>query len=802
MNTIQKNTVLRILLLLIAFSFLQESSFSQIDSASENLEKYRKLKNPEGKEFWLCFQKNYKDSKKSSTSSELQLELFITGEKDAKVEIEIKGIEYSKNFFVPAGSVKNIKIPPAAQLKSDGVIEQLAVHIVSDVSISVYGLNRRFQTTDTYLGLPVKVLGKEYRAMCYSISVGYTPQFAVVAAEDSTHVVITPTVNTVKHDEDEEFSLMLNKGEVYQVVAKNEKFSSCDLTGSLIKANKKIAVFSGHQCAYVPRNIIACNHLVEQLPPIPSWGKHFYLGKLKPRSNYTYRVLANEAQTKVFADSKLVKILNGGEFYEDIATKNIQLTASKPVLVAQYSQGFKNGDSLGDPMMLLISPTQQFLQHYRFATPVNGFWKHSVNIVAPTKAIGTIKLDGRKLDTNLFQPLGISRYSIAYLNVPFGSHNLSADMPFGMYSYGFGYDAHAFDAYGTMGGQSFVEYEPSKDTLAPECDMKNDPKLKSLSKAGIVFRDDHVDDSGIRDIEVLESSGLQVNIPKFEEGILQVEVAAAPTNSQMPGRVVFGATDVALNKSEFTLCYYYSNISEEWIYELNEGVLEECATTHGYQIGLFLKPSANIHSADFSSSGNVVSYGDFSNALGLGGYGGIVLSKKYRQDFGLSAKLSFEKYNGVLASPDSIFSYMRDNNNYLKSVQESRELSVDALFMHLSINGEYFFKSYLYAIGGLNFAFTLSDDITLVRKALIPEDFLYKENNAREIIEDGSPESMGSFNSIRIGAFGGIGVTYPISKDFTAFAEGIYTYHLSNMIDDGDWNLQQLSFLIGVKYNL
>jgi hypothetical protein len=42
-------------------------------------------KNSEGKEYWICFQKNYKESKQSSSRDELQLELFISGDNNAKV---------------------------------------------------------------------------------------------------------------------------------------------------------------------------------------------------------------------------------------------------------------------------------------------------------------------------------------------------------------------------------------------------------------------------------------------------------------------------------------------------------------------------------------------------------------------------------------------------------------------------------------------------------------------------------------------------------------------------------------------
>jgi hypothetical protein len=82
--------------------------------------------------------------------------------------------------------------------------------------------------------------------------------------------------------------------------------------------------------------------------------------------------LASQDSTKVFEDTTLIAVLKRGEFIQRNSRKNIQITSDKPVLVAQYSQGMSNGDNVGDPMMILISPVQQYLKRYRFATPING----------------------------------------------------------------------------------------------------------------------------------------------------------------------------------------------------------------------------------------------------------------------------------------------------------------------------------------------------------------------------------------------------------------------------------------------
>lgn len=753
-------------------------------------------KNPEGTEFWLCFMKNYRPER-SEDKNELLLELFITGDKDTEVNIEVKNIGFKQSLFLQAGTVRSVRVDPNAQVQSYEIIEQgAAVKITSVEPISVYGLNRRFQTTDTYLGLPKRVLGTEYRAIGYSMSEGYVSQFAIIATENQTQVWITPAANTSQKPAGETFKVTLNQGDVFQVAARAEFPKKCDLTGSLIKSDKKIAVFSGHQCSYVPERMQACNHLVEQIPPLPSWGKHFYVGKLEPRSRYTYRVLANDDNTKVFEDNKLLKILNGGDFLEREARSNIQVTTDKPVLVAQYSQGFKNGDSIGDPMMLLISPTQQFLKHYRFATPVNGSWNHYVNIVAPTVSLASLRLNGRKLDTTVFRQLGISRYSIGHIRVPFGTHLIDGSMPFGMYSYGFGYSSDAYDAYGTMGGQSFYDYEPTADTLPPTAEM-----IYADGQQKIIFRDDRVDDIGIKNVSALFSEGIETFIPKIEEGMPQLSVTIKPEAMDKGGRLLLEAFDLNYNKLLITVCWVFNPKTELYEFLMSEGENANCSIDPGYQIGGFLKFSGYIHNTSFSNTDGLITKGTFSDAFGTGGFGGFYIGRRFWNSISLSARLSFDSYGGLITSPDSVISRIRGSDGSLIPFQEAYDLELDGIAMNLAFAAEWYIENYFYLLGGINFAVQLSKSIDLQQRILIPESYTYS-NNRREQFPPGAPSNLESIQTLRIGLFGGFGLTQPISYKLSAFVEALYNPWISSIIDDGDWKLQQLSLIAGIKYRM
>jgi len=763
---------------------------------------------PIGTEFWLCFMTNYKEDPNNAKNA-LLLELFITGDKDANVNVEISAINFKKQIFVKGGTVESVVIDPLAQIRSNEVVEKgLGVRVTSDEPISVYGLNRRYQTTDTYLGLPVNVLGKEYRVMCYHIAESLSPIFAIVGVEDNTLVEIIPNTLTSSGKKPKEpFQVTLNKGDVYQVKGETQRLllrrfgleeKDADLTGTLIKANKKIAVFSGHECTYVPvgpPRIKACNHLVEQMPPISSWGKHFYVGRLKGRSKYTYRVLANSDNTKVFENSKLIATLKAGEYYEKNSNETVQLTADKPVLVAQYSQGFENGDKIGDPMMLLISPTQQFLKQYRFATPVNGSWNHIVNVVVPNTAIGTIELNGKKVPASKFESLGITRYSIAYLEVPFGTHFIKGDEPFGLYSYGFGYgEVDAYDAYGNMGGQSFLDYIPKTDTLAPIADI-----LNIDGKDYVVFRDDRPDDTGLKSIKIIDSSGIKTIIPLVMAGVPQLPIYIEPEIYNSEGRMIFEVSDVSDNAIIYTLCYYYNLVDQSFIFEISEGINNKCLPSTSYSIGIFGKYSLVSHKSNFSRTGNVILNGNTSDASGSGGLFGFYLGRKIIKNINLNVKLSFDNYGGIIEAPDSLISSLRDPvTGKLVPYQEMYQIELNSYYTNLSLGIDYSFIRNMYANFSLNIAYKLNNSVDINQKIIIPDNYVYQNgSNSRKI----NINELTELKSLRFGLSLGIGANFPINRYINPFVEVNYNYYPFDIIDK-NWKINTLSFLIGLRYKI
>jgi len=318
----------------------------------------------------------------------------------------------------------------------------------------VYGLNRFSASTDAFLGLSVDILGTEYFNLGYrNVNVINGTQFGLVATEDDTTVTITPTVNAgVGRLANVPYTIVLDQGEAYQL--RSTLISPADLSGTLITSDKPIAVFGGHLCANIPQGFVACDHIVEQLPPTNTWGQSCVTMPLATRlGGDPFRILASAANTEVFINGVSVATLNTGQFHEQIIVGPATITSTGPVLVAQYSNSSSFDNVTSDPFMMLIPPFEQFLGNYTVTTPASGFRANFINVVAPDAAVGGINLDGAPIPAGSFTAIGASGFSGAQIPVSLGSHNLVGSLPFGVFVYGF----DSFDSYGYPGGQSLAE---------------------------------------------------------------------------------------------------------------------------------------------------------------------------------------------------------------------------------------------------------------------------------------------------------------------------------------------------------
>jgi hypothetical protein len=407
-----------------------------------------------GKEFWLCFQQNY-----NNTDNSLSLKFFITSAINTNINISISALNWNKDFSITANKITTVEIPTPVDviINDSDLIENKGIHITADDEVTIYGLNQMQYTTDAYLALPLNILNISYLVMSFmSVSSSRNQsQFAIVSPYNNVTITIIPSCDTeAGQTAGQSFSIVLNEGDVYQVQANNGK----DLTGSVIQSSAPVAVFGGNSCAQIPIGYNYCDHIVEQIPPINTWGNKFITLPLEGRLHGdTWRFLSSQDSTDITINGNVVATLDFADFYETILEEPAYVTTSNPVLVMQYSNG-DNWDTEisanGDPFMMLIPPVEQFMTQYTFATPSQVFDQNYLSVTIQSKGVSSILLDGQPVDTTLFEPIGQTGYSGAGIPIDFGSHvivNLK-DYPFGIYSYGFAND----DSYGYPGGLSLA----------------------------------------------------------------------------------------------------------------------------------------------------------------------------------------------------------------------------------------------------------------------------------------------------------------------------------------------------------
>lgn len=149
-----------------------------------------------------------------------------------------------------AWMVFNLSIPNSHQQSGTG-IKTSGFQVVSPNPIAGYFVNRAPATTDmTYL-FDSNALGNNYLVSSQGGGFGEGSQVMIHATQDNTAVTFTPKGGAA-------INVVLNAGETYKHAG-----GSANLTGSLVSADKPVAVFGGTRARryqWVPLFAITCSN--------------------------------------------------------------------------------------------------------------------------------------------------------------------------------------------------------------------------------------------------------------------------------------------------------------------------------------------------------------------------------------------------------------------------------------------------------------------------------------------------------------------------------------------------------------
>lgn len=362
-------------------------------------------------------------------------------------------------------------------------------------------------SNDASLLLPTHVLSTNYIVMArqsfgvdsqggsaYNMIPGF---FAVVGTENNTQVTVHYTANTQAGDvaaasPGATETYTLNRGEVLQVLSSTSggcsggsstddcngagAMYSCsycdsgadyDLTGTEITTTAPVAVFSGHDCSFVPYNYWACDHLEEQMLPLETWGKDFVVGRTEPQHAAGYPVEPNVIRIVSGADGNAITFdpaqtvgasinLNKGKWVEFEASEDFHVTSTSAIMIGQflvgqnyYSSLADNPEYWGDPGYSLMVPTEQFRTQYTFLAPSTMTYNY-VNITKKViEGSAPVYLDGQPVSESAFGgAIGGTAWGSARVEIDGNQHTIESTEPFGIVVYGFA----SYTSYSYPGG--------------------------------------------------------------------------------------------------------------------------------------------------------------------------------------------------------------------------------------------------------------------------------------------------------------------------------------------------------------
>lgn len=240
-----------------------------------------------------------------------------------------------------------------------------------------------------------------------------------------------------------------------------------DLTGTIITADKPIAVFGASACALRGYADTACDHVEEQLFPFATWGKNFVAARTAPLrlSNNAFASAGNAGPdyykivagcpSSVCPNGTTLTLstppaagdvlsgsngcasgtslaanncrLGGGQFVEFRSKTSFRISADQPIQVAQIFAGQNaTGGSTrpvqGDPSIVLLPPVEQWRANYTVLT-APGTQDNYLGVTIDTTRVASVKVDGATITSGWTAVTGTT-FQVANVPVQVGGHTI------------------------------------------------------------------------------------------------------------------------------------------------------------------------------------------------------------------------------------------------------------------------------------------------------------------------------------------------------------------------------------------
>jgi gliding motility-associated-like protein len=529
--------------------------------------------NISGRDFWFTFPANG-----GGVAAGSDYILTVVSDFCAEYTIEMPQLGYSVTDVITPGVPNDHLLGPVVGGQPifhqvTGRTEGKGVHIFSDQTITVYAFLLQPNTSDAETVLPLQMLGTEYvvgfRGMFRDQDNDSPTHTTVLATEDNTTVIIDTWTNGSSETGDpgtpRQWNTTLDAGETFRfsqgrvncgfdIGVTNHASASCtDQTGSVIKADKPIAIVSSYECADFS-DCGPCDAMMNMPIPIKEWGKRYITAQAMPRLPRTMvncSTIPNTMADYLFIIGEIGTVVNvnnldgdtpitidapmwaqtnnygyGFAIWENPRTPstgpfdlrpeattgeaNTILTSDKPFQVVQVSKGGAADNPGGtlhpyDPESTIVYPEKDWESSYLFTNAAGGLairTQGSVTIIVDNSQMvgGVLPSDDILLDNNpvggTWQPFGSTgSYVMQRVDfAPLESHRIEspAGYDFGIYCYAIA----TAESYIYMGGQS-----PLLNSPCPAC-----PIAKFNAPSKICFGDTitFVDQSNDPDFNIVK----------------------------------------------------------------------------------------------------------------------------------------------------------------------------------------------------------------------------------------------------------------------------------------------------------
>ncbi len=394
-----------------------------------------------------------------------QMIFYFYSAVNANVTVQIPATGWTRTYNVAANTfVESDAMPKTgpndARIDSEGVFNN-GIHITSDQNIAAYAHIFDAGSSATTLLLPTTILGQNYFSLNFTqksdnpISNSFC---FIVATQDSTIVIVTPSVKTLNHPAKVPFTQTLQKGQILSLIGTNNgnlipPFTGGDLTGTHIETEnnndssgcKPIAVFCGSSSISIncqPSLSSTSDNIFQEALPAKLKGREFITIPAKDFSHNIYRVLVYDTGTVVTENGILLTPVNS-KYYEFETNKTSVIESNKSVSVAQY---FTSANTCtnnligtnGDPEMIYQTPVQEDFNNAAFySTSHSSATMHYVNIIKRYRD-SSITLDNIPIEAAFTRVAFDTNYATAQIQVAAGIHQIHTDSAFSAIAYGYG----------------------------------------------------------------------------------------------------------------------------------------------------------------------------------------------------------------------------------------------------------------------------------------------------------------------------------------------------------------------------